>query len=102
MPTGSLSFVIKIKRLVRGTQRPSEPERASKSVRAGCRPRQSKPLFIDREGLIRIDKNVAVFVLGMRHFDRDPLMPAMHTADWVGMDRKGDVLVNAAVCPENP
>src|SRR5436190_10683235 len=31
----------------------------------------------------------------------DLLVPAMHAADWIGMNGKGDVLMNAAVGPEN-
>src|SRR4030095_2741523 len=60
-----------------------------------------KPFFIDRKGFFRVDEDVAVSILRMRFFDRYLLMPAVHSADWIRMHRKGDVLMYTAIRPKN-
>jgi hypothetical protein len=52
------------------------------------------------EGFIGTQHHIAIAVAGMGFFNTLFLMPAMHPADRVRVDRKGDILVNAPVIPE--
>src|SRR6185295_12266282 len=60
---------------------------------------EGEPLAEDGHGLVGVDFDVAVVVVGAGGLDVDALVPAVHAADRIGLDREGQVLVDAAVGP---
>src|SRR6202044_782560 len=85
-------------------ERAHQPARTAGSVgrdvagRAGLR----HPLLVDVPRLAGVDRDVAVRVAGRGGADADGLVPAVHAGDGVGVDREGEVLVDAGVGPPDP
>ena len=94
-------WFVDIEHFFRGSQRSRKPQRPSESVWPGRRSRQRQPLLVDLERSVRVDNDIAVFIFRMSFLDDDLLMPAVHPGNRIGVNRESDVLVDAAVRPEN-
>src|SRR5438552_10608341 len=83
-------------------ERPRQPQRAAQVAGAGRRTREREPLAVDLEGLRGVDEDVAVAIvrtgLGHGHL----LVPAVLTADGIGLHRERQVLVHARFLPPDP
>src|SRR6266851_5299659 len=91
-----------LKRPRRWPVRPEHPQWAPQTIRTIClRARQRQPAFVDFVRFTRIDIHIAVTVSGVSCFYCHFLVPAMHAADRIRMDRKGQVLMHAALAPED-
>ena len=84
-----------------GAQGPFEPEGAAQAVWAGSGSGHSEPLFVVFGRAFGIDEDVAVLVVWTGALDADPLVPAVHAADGVGVHSVGDVLMDPAIAPED-
>src|SRR6266567_6022002 len=52
-------------------------------------------------GLTRINIHITIAIVSMRGFNCDFLMPAVHPANGIRMNREGQVLMDATLAPEN-
>src|SRR5579864_1115465 len=90
--------------VVRGFIRPDcprNPQWPSQPAGPRTRTRQRFPALIHAEREVRVDEDVAVTIVRSRSFHADHLMPAVHPADWIGMNGESDVLMNACIPPPN-
>src|SRR5439155_305378 len=71
-------------------------------ARAGRGAREPAPLAVDLEGPIGVHDDVAVAIVGARPRDGHLLVPAVLAAHGIGLDREGQVLVDARVLPPDP
>src|SRR5438270_9665221 len=88
--------------VVRGFIRPDcprNPQRSSQSAGTRAGTRQRFPALVHREREVRVDEDVAVTIIRSSSFHSDHLMPAVHPADWIGMNGESDVLMNARISP---
>src|SRR5262245_28366105 len=76
-------------------ERTIEPQRPSQTVWSGRGTRHLHPLLVHLMGLRGVDDDVAVAIVGPGLFEANALMPAVHAADRIRLDREGEVLVNA-------
>ena len=60
---------------------------------------QPAPIFFVRP--VGVYENIGIAIPSARFGHSDFLMPAMLTADWVWLDRKGQVLMHACIFPLN-
>src|SRR5947208_3076965 len=81
------------------SERPIEPQRTTKAVGSGGWSCHGEPLLVDLVRFRGVDVNISVTIVSARFFQRDALMPAVHAAHWVGLDRKREVLVHAHFGP---
>src|SRR5260370_8229572 len=90
------------KRLRQWPVRPEHPQRAPQPIRTIClRARHRQPMLVNLVRFIGIDVHITIAVLQVSCFYRHFLVPAMHAADRIGMDGEGQVLMPAALPPEN-
>ena len=80
-------------------KRPIEPEGTPEVSRARRGPRAHHPLFIRPVRLLRIHLDVAVAIVGPGGLQTDPLVPAVHAADRIGLHRERQVLMHADIVP---
>jgi hypothetical protein len=48
-----------------------------------------------------VNDDISVLIVAARRFDPNSLMPAVHATHRIRVDRKGQVLMNSALLPEN-
>src|SRR2546428_5277868 len=96
-----LSLLYDVSLLIR-PDRAREPERSSQSPWARGGPRQLQPLAIHLVGKLGFDHYVSVLVIRMSGFDSHSLVPAVHSADRIRVNRKGQILMYSAFLPEDP
>src|SRR5262249_29712168 len=65
------------------------------------RPSHLEPLAVDFSRQLCIHCNVAVSIFARRSLDSHPLMPAMHSADGIGMHRESEILMHTGLAPED-
>src|SRR5712691_9606632 len=86
----------------RWTIRAYHAQRAAQAIRTvSLRTCHIQPAQVDLMSLACIDIHIAIAIFCMSSFNLYFLMPAMHPTDRVGMDREGQVLMNAALAPED-
>src|SRR5260221_985029 len=91
-----------LKRLRCWPVRPEHPQRAPQTIGTICLwARQRQPTPVDLVRFMRIDVHVAIAVFGVSCFYRHFLVPAMHAADGVRVYGEGQVLMHAALAPED-
>lgn len=100
-PFGFPPNKLQIKPLFHRPERTIHPQRPAPTIRPGRGARELEPFAIGLERLRGIDHPVAGAIPGMRFFDANFLVPAVHAADGIRMHREGDVLKHAAVAPKN-
>jgi len=71
-------------RLIRARQ----PQRPAQIVRSRRRTGFAEPAFVDFVGLVGVNEDVAVLVIGAGFGDADFLVPTMLAADEIGLHRK--------------
>src|SRR5947209_2314955 len=85
-----------------GTVGTNHPERAAQTVGAvRLWSRHSQPFFIDLVGLLAINKDITIDIIGLCSRDSHFLMPAMHSTDWIWMHREDQILMNPPLTPED-
>src|SRR3989454_1097370 len=81
---------------------PSGWARAGEVPRPGRGGGEPEPLAVDLEGPIGVHDDVAVAIVGARPRDGHLLVPAVLAAHGIGLDREGQVLMDARVLPPDP
>src|SRR5579859_3883601 len=80
----------------------NHPQRTTQPIRAmALRACQGQPSLVYLLSLARIHIYITVAIPRVSCLDLHLLVPAMHAADRVGMDREGQVLMHASLAPEN-
>src|SRR5688572_17085711 len=83
-------------RFRRGFHGSIEPQRPSEIARPWPRPREFQPLAVHLHRLVGVHDDVAIGVTLTSFLDRHALMPAVHAADGVGLDREREILMHTA------
>ena len=94
-------FPVQVKHLLNRFERSFQPKRTTQPLWARCRTGFLKPTPIDLGGFRCVHKHITILVSGLGFFDPDFLMPAMHSADRIGVYCVGDVLMHPAIPPAN-
>ena len=84
----SVLILLEIVRLRCRLVRPWQPKRAAQVVGAWRGAGFEHPLFVDLVGLVGVDEDVAVLVVGARFGDSYLLVPAVLAADKIGLHRE--------------
>src|SRR4051812_27567879 len=82
-----------------GAKRAVEPERPAQPIGAGRGTSHREPFLVNLVRLRCIYVDVAIAIRRPGFFECDALMPAVHAADGIRLDGKGEVLVNADLAP---
>ena len=56
--------------------------------------------FIDFMTFVGVYKNIPILIAWLWFFQPHPLMPTMHSADWIRMNSMSDILMNSAIFPK--
>src|ERR1700687_2776303 len=80
---------------------PRHPQWTAKAPRPRRGTSQRLPPLIHRKRKIGIDEDVAVAVVSAGPLHAHHLVPAVHAADRIRMDRECNVLVHARIAPPN-
>ena len=94
-------ILLEIIRLRRRFIRARQPEGTAQVARTGRGAGFEHPFFIHFVGLVGVDEDIAVLVLRAGLGDAHLLMPAVLAADEIGLHRRRQVLMHAAVLPED-
>src|SRR6266536_2321364 len=99
-PTNHLRQFIELSRRFQWPQHPVRPARAIRRELVR-RPGLRQPLLVNLAGLRRVHMNVAVTIRSFGFANAHCLVPAVHSGNRIGMDRKSQVLMNANIRPPN-
>src|SRR5262249_25772253 len=82
-----------------GAQRTVEPEGPAEAVGPGSRSGQGEAAAVDLVRFLGIHEDIAVAIARQGRGERYLLVPAVHTADGIGLDGEGEVLGYASLPP---
>ncbi len=78
------------------------PQRTAQAIGAlRLRAGHCQPVLVDLICFTGINVDVAIRIFRVSRFNRYFLVPAMHATDGIRVDREGQVLVHAALAPED-
>src|SRR5581483_5645911 len=79
--------------------RTRKPQRPPQAIWSRSGSRLFQPFLINFVRFVGVDKNITVFVFRTSTLDRNFLVPAMHSADWIWLHRESHILMNARILP---
>ena len=81
------------------SDRSREPQGPAEALSRGPGPCHLNPSAIHVHRFVRVHHDITIAIAGRGPAHRHPLVPAVHPGDGIGLNGKGEVLMNTAVGP---